>query len=145
MLSCSNNVWLILLQKEENMPEIHYSMQYPVTTILPPYIFMYFIHRKLGSTQVLNILPYIISEDLLINPNNLITRSGIEKDTMSIWDKDKRTYTDPNELHNEEAVEGMFTDTGLTSLDLYQDPQAALKNKMGNFDEDDIHKSYTRA
>ena len=84
MLSCSNNVWLILLQKEENMPEINYSMQYPVTTVLPPYIFMYFTHRKLGATQVLNILPYIISEDLLINPNNLITRSGIEQATMSI-------------------------------------------------------------
>ena len=27
---------------------------------------------------------------------------------MDIWDKDKHTFTNPNELHNEEAMEGMF-------------------------------------
>ena len=64
---------------------------------------------------------------------------------MGIWDKEKRTSTNPNEIHNEEAMEGMFEGTGLTALYLYQDPQAALKNKMGNLDEEDLQKAYARA
>ena len=59
---------------------------------------------------------------------------------MGIWDKYKCTITEPNELHNEKAMEGIYEGTGLTALDLYQDPQSALKNKMGNFDEADIQK-----
>ena len=39
--------------------------------------FMYFSHHNVEATQVLSVLPYIISEDLLVNPNNFITRSGI--------------------------------------------------------------------
>ena len=51
---------------------------------------------------------------------------------MGIWDKEKRTFTNPNELHNEEAMEVMFEGTGIAALYLDQDPQAALKNKTGN-------------
>ena len=51
---------------------------------------------------------------------------------MGIWDKEKRTFTNPNELHNEEAMEVMFEGTGIAALYLYQYPQAALKNKTGN-------------
>ena len=57
---------------------------------------MYFPHHKVESTQVLNRLPYILSEELIVNPNNFITRSGIEQDTIGIWDKDKHTFTNPN-------------------------------------------------
>ena len=64
---------------------------------------------------------------------------------MDIWDKDKRTFTEPNELHNEEAMEGMFKITGLTALYLDQDPQAVLENKMGNCDKADLQKSYAQA
>ena len=64
---------------------------------------------------------------------------------MGIQDKEKYTFTGPNELHNEEVMEGMFKGTGLTDLNLYQDPQAALNKKMGNFDEGDIQKDYVRA
>ena len=39
----------------------------------------------------------------------------------------------------------MFKGPGLTALDLDQDPQAVLKNKMRNFDEAYLQKSYTRA
>ena len=42
-------------------------------------------------------------------------------------------------------MEGMFKVIFLTALDPDQDPQYALKNKMGNFDEADIQKSYTQA
>ena len=63
---------------------------------------------------------------------------------MGIWDKDKRTFTNPNNLHNEEAMEGMFEGTWIMALYLYQVPQYALKNKMGNFDEADLQKSYSR-
>ena len=35
----------------------------------------------------------------------------------------------------------MFEDTGLTGLDLDQDPQYALKNQIWNFDEADIQKA----
>ena len=41
-------------------------------------------------------------------------------------------------------MEGMFKGTCLTELDLDQDPQAALKNKIGNFYEADIQKAYAR-
>ena len=51
---------------------------------------------------------------------------------MGIWDKYKLN-SNPNELHNEEAMESMFEGTSLTELDLYQGPQATMKNKMGNF------------
>ena len=64
---------------------------------------------------------------------------------MGIWYKEKRKLTDPNELHNQEAMEGMFEGPGLTALDLDQDPQAVLKNKMRNFDEAYLQKAYTRA
>ena len=66
--------------------------------------FMYFSHHKVEATQVLNGIPCILSEELLVNPNNFITISGIQWDTMGTWDKDKRTFTNPNELHNEEAM-----------------------------------------
>ena len=36
----------------------------------------------------------------------------------------------------------MFKGTGLVVLELYQDRQAALKNKMGYFYEADLQKSY---
>ena len=39
----------------------------------------------------------------------------------------------------------MFEGTDLTALNLYQDPQAALKNKIGNFDQAYLQKAYTRA
>ena len=107
--------------------------------------FMYFNHNKLEATHALKVLPCIISEEILTNTTNFITRSGIEKYNMGIWDKYKRTFIDPNELHNEEAMEGMFEDTGITALYLDQDPQDALKNKMGNFDEEDIQKVYAWA
>ena len=106
---------------------------------------MYFTHHKVESNQVFNGIPYIISEELLINPNNFITISGIKRATMVIWDKDKRNFTSPYELHNEETTEGMFGDTVIMELDIDQDPQAVLHNKMGNFNEADLQKSYTRA
>ena len=37
---------------------------------------------------------------------------------------------------------GMFEGTGLTELYIDQDPQDLLKNKMGNFDESNLQKSY---
>ena len=103
---------------------------------------MYFHHHKVEATQALNGLPCIISEELPINPNDIITRSEIKQATMVIWDKYKCTFTDPNELHNEEDMEGMFKGTGLTVLYLDQEPQTALKNKMGNFDDADLQKAY---
>ena len=64
---------------------------------------------------------------------------------MGILDKEKLTSTDRNELHNEEAMEGMFKVTGLTVLYLNQDPQYALKKKMGNCYEADFQKYYAQA
>ena len=64
---------------------------------------------------------------------------------MGIWNIKKLTFTNPNELHNKEAMKGMFDGTGLTVLYIDQDPQAALKNKMGKFDDAYIKKSYTQA
>ena len=42
-------------------------------------------------------------------------------------------------------MESMFEGTGLTELDIYQDPKAALRNQMGTFDEADVHKYYDHA
>ena len=39
---------------------------------------------------------------------------------MGIWDKDKRIFAEPNELHDEEATEIMLEGTDITALDLYQ-------------------------
>ena len=39
-------------------------------------------------------------------------------------------------------MELMFEGTGIIEQYLYQDPQATLKNKMGNFDKVDIHRAY---
>ena len=80
-------------------------------------------------------MPCILSEELLINPNNFITRSGIERATMGIWDKETFPFANPNELHTEEAMEGILEVNGFTALYLDQDPQDALKNKMGHFYE----------
>ena len=92
---------------------------------------MYFTHHKVEATQVLNWLLCILSEKLLINPNGFITRSGIKRATMGVWNKNKATLTKPNELNNEEATEGIFGGTVLTALDLEQDPQPVLNNKSG--------------
>ena len=97
--------------------------------------FMYFRNHKVEAIKVLKRRPCILFEELLINPNIFITISGIEQSTMGIRDKYKCTFTEPNELHNEEAMEGMLKITGLTALYLDQDPQDALKNKMGHFYE----------
>ena len=42
-------------------------------------------------------------------------------------------------------MQGMFKGTYITALDSDQDPQASLMKKMGNFDEADLQKIYTRA
>ena len=76
--------------------------------------FMYFPHHIVEATQIINGIPCILYEELLFNPNDFITRSGIKKATMIIWDKDKHTSTDPNELYNEKAKDGMLKGTGLT-------------------------------
>ena len=65
---------------------------------------MYFPHHKVEETQGLTVPPSIITEELLINPNNFITRSGIKQATMGIRDKEKCTLTDPNDLHSEEVI-----------------------------------------
>ena len=39
----------------------------------------------------------------------------------------------------------MFEVTVLTTLELDQDPQSALKNKMGDFDEADLQKAYAQS
>ena len=49
--------------------------------------FMYFSRNKVEATQVFNGIPRILSEELLINPSNFITISGIYRATMGIWDK----------------------------------------------------------
>ena len=36
--------------------------------------FIYFTHHKVEATQVLKRIPCILSEELLINPQNFITR-----------------------------------------------------------------------
>ena len=41
---------------------------------------------------------------------------------MGILDKEKRTFTNPIDINNEEAMEGMFKGNIITELDLYQDP-----------------------
>ena len=41
-------------------------------------------------------------------------------------------------------MDSMFKGTGLVSLDLYHDPQSALKNEMEIFDETDLQKSYAK-
>ena len=64
---------------------------------------------------------------------------------MDIWDQYKPTFTKPNELHNGKLTEGIFEGTGITALDLDQDPQSAMKNKISNFDEADLQKSYAWA
>ena len=75
--------------------------------------FMYFPHHMVEATQVLNGIPCILSEEILFNPNDFITRSGIKQGTIIIWDKYKRTSTDPNELHNEKSMEDMLKGTFL--------------------------------
>ena len=106
---------------------------------------MHFPHHKVEETQVLKGMSCTLSEELLINPNNFITRSGIFRSTMGIWDEYKRNFTEPNELHNEESTESMFEGTGLEDLYLDQDSQAVLKKNMRNFYEAYIHKPFSRS
>ena len=49
--------------------------------------FMYSPHHKVEGNHALNGPPCILSEELLVNTNYFITRSGFEGSTMSIWDK----------------------------------------------------------
>ena len=46
--------------------------------------FMYFPHHKVEATQVINRLPLILYEELLINPNGFMTRLGIYRATIGI-------------------------------------------------------------
>ena len=58
--------------------------------------FMSFTHHKVEATQVFNGISCILSEELLVNHNYFVIRSGIKQDTMVIWDRDKRTFVNPN-------------------------------------------------
>ena len=62
--------------------------------------FMFLTHHKFEATHVINRLPLIIYEELLVNPDDFIPILGINWATMGIWDKYKRAFTDPNEWHN---------------------------------------------
>ena len=105
---------------------------------------MYFPPHMVEATLILNGISCIITEELLINTNYLITRSETEQATTGIWDKDKHTFTDPNRLHNEGAMEGMLNRTVIIALDLDHDPRAALKNETVNVDEAGFQKAYTQ-
>ena len=48
---------------------------------------MYFTRHKTEATEVLNIVPCIIYELILVNPKDFITRSRIKRANMGIWDK----------------------------------------------------------
>ena len=106
--------------------------------------FMYFPHHMVEATKVINRLPYIIAEELLVNPNNFITISVIYRATMVIWDKDKQIFADPNQFHNKDWKTYVW---GYKSRGTgkFQDYQADLKNQMGTFDAADIQKFYARA
>ena len=106
---------------------------------------IYFPRHKVEATQVLYRLPCILYQELLVITNVFITISGIERATMGIWDKEKRTFANSNELHNEESMEGVFKGTGLTALYLDQEPKYVLKNRMEYFDEANLQKVYTWA
>ena len=99
-------------------------------------------HHGLEATHVINGQTCIFTGGVLINRNDVVTKSEIKQSTMVIWDTDKRTFTDQNELHNEKTMESMFEDTYFIALNLYQKLQAAIKNQKGTFDEADIQKSY---
>ena len=46
--------------------------------------FMLFTCHKVKSTQVINGIPSILYEELLVNPNEFVTRSGIKRATMGV-------------------------------------------------------------
>ena len=64
---------------------------------------------------------------------------------MGIWDKETFPFANPNELHTEEAMEGILEVNGFTALYLDQETQASLKKKMRNFDDADLQKAYAQA
>ena len=57
---------------------------------------------------------------------------------MGILNKDKHTFTDPNDINNKKVMGDMFEGTVITELDLDQYPRATLKNKMDAFDDSDL-------
>ena len=42
-------------------------------------------------------------------------------------------------------MKGVFEGTGFIAFDLDEDPQAALKEEMGDFDEADLHKVFAQS
>ena len=107
-------------------------MQYPVTTIPLQYILCNFLivrYNRPRSSKGYHVFSLKIYSS---TPNGFVTRSGIERENISIRDKVKHTFTNTHELHNKESMEGIFEGTGIVELDLDQDPQAELKKIWGN-------------
>ena len=69
---------------------------------------MFPFNHMVEENQFLDGLPFILSWEIIINPNKLFNRSGIEWDTMRIWYKYKQTFTKSNDLYNKEAMEIIF-------------------------------------
>ena len=65
---------------------------------------MYLPHQKVKATQAHNGLTYVLAKYLLIKHTNFITISGIDRDVMGLWDKNKCNFTNSNELHIEEEM-----------------------------------------
>ena len=49
-------------------------------------------------------MPCNLSDELVINPVEFITRAGMERSTFGYWDPVQHIFTDPNDLHNEETM-----------------------------------------
>ena len=71
--------------------------------------------------HVINIIPCILDEKLVINPVDFITRAGMEFETFGTWDPVQHISTDPNDLHNKETITEIIQGTGITSEDFTND------------------------
>ena len=51
---------------------------------------------------------------------------GVECTTFGTWYTVQHIFTDTNDLHNEETTKEIFQGTGLTPLDLENDPERII-------------------
>ena len=62
--------------------------------------FVFFLQHKTEVARVLNGLPFILADELVINTVDFIPQVGVERATFGTWDSLQHIFTDANYLHN---------------------------------------------
>ena len=107
--------------------------------------FLYYPQHKTEGTPVLNVLPFILANELVINTVYFVMQTGMERATFGTWYPSQIIFTDFNNLHNKETMTEIIQGPNIIAEDLENDPEEIRTRKLTTFYASDLVNVYSRA